>query len=140
MTPCTCDRTQCLTYLAVQPFNETHFKQACFLPSAQDIADEKGVGTSRVRGQPGLNSLLDAKVTVGICVECHVDSLTSLGASSTEYVWKPTTSLKKMVTQSTDSGSTGRPSFNAAETCTTANPLFKSCHPLHAEMLRQYPV
>ncbi len=34
-----------------------------------------------------------------------------------DMVLKPTMSLKKMVTQSKDSGSTGRPSLSAADTC-----------------------
>lgn len=34
-----------------------------------------------------------------------------------DIVSKPTMSLKKMVTQSKDSGSTGRPSLRAADTC-----------------------
>ena len=34
-----------------------------------------------------------------------------------DMVLKPTMSLKKMVTQSKDSGSTGRPSLKAADTC-----------------------
>ena len=33
-----------------------------------------------------------------------------------DRVWKPTMSLKKMVTQSKDSGSTGLPSLSAADT------------------------
>ncbi len=41
----------------------------------------------------------------------------SWGGSSVDMVWNPTMSLKKMVTQSKDSGSTGRPSLKAADTC-----------------------
>ena len=43
--------------------------------------------------------------------------ITSCGGSSVDIVVKPTMSLKKMVTQSKDSGSTGRPSLSAADTC-----------------------
>ncbi len=51
-------------------------------------------------------------VETGPCV-AHA----SWGGSSVDMVLKPTMSLKKMVTQSKDSGSTGRPSLSAADTC-----------------------
>lgn len=60
-------------------------------------------------------------------------ALASLGGSSVDMVWKPTISLKKMVTQSKDSGSTGRPSLNAADTCKAELTIHDSLKQVHKQ-------